>query len=135
MRYNLIITTFFLEIKKQLGMPIEYRPIYVLEVSSVGLGSKGHIFSSTLDPQFSFFRMAVSPETVNLLRLFASTTTFLYLLLPALSLVYLYYRISRRRTFELLSKIDGPSGLPLFGNALEFIGDPHSKYEKITHVK
>jgi len=30
--------------------------------------------------------------------------------------------------YELISKIDGPSGLPFFGNALEFIGDPHSKF-------
>lgn len=76
---------------------------------------------------FCFSRMVVSLETVNVLRMFSSTTTLLYLLVPAISLFYIYYRISKRRMYELLSKIDGPSGLPLVGNALEFVGDPHSK--------
>ncbi len=62
-----------------------------------------------------------------MIHMLSSTTTFLYLLLPAISLFYIYYRITRKRFNELLSKIDGPSGLPLVGNALEFLGDPHSK--------
>ncbi|KAK7601298.1 hypothetical protein V9T40_008739 [Parthenolecanium corni] len=73
--------------------------------------------------------MVVSVETVNVWRMFSSTTTLLYLLVPALSLFYIYYRISKRRMFELLSKIDGPSGLPLVGNALEFVGDPHTTFK------
>lgn len=73
--------------------------------------------------------MVVSLETVNVLRMFSSTTTLLYLLVPAISLFYIYYRISKRRMYELLSKIDGPSGLPLVGNALEFVGDPHTTFK------
>lgn len=73
--------------------------------------------------------MAVSLETINVLRLFSSTATFFYLIIPAITLWYIYFRISRRRLYELMSKIDGPSGLPLFGNALEFIGDPHTTFK------
>lgn len=71
--------------------------------------------------------MAVSLETINVLRLFSSSTAFLYLIVPAITLWYIYFRLSRKRLYDLISKIDGPRGLPLFGNALEFIGDPHSK--------
>uniref|UniRef100_A0AAT9UTD0 Cytochrome P450 4G219 n=2 Tax=Maconellicoccus hirsutus TaxID=177089 RepID=A0AAT9UTD0_MACHI len=73
--------------------------------------------------------MAVSIETVNVLRLFSSTSTFFYLLIPAITLWYIYFRISRKRLYELMSKIDGPPGLPLVGNALEFIGDPHTTFK------
>ena len=72
--------------------------------------------------------MAGPLETVNVLKMFSTTTMFLYLLVPALSLWYIFFRLSRKRMYDLIAKIDGPSGLPLVGNALEFIGDPHSKF-------
>lgn len=73
--------------------------------------------------------MAVSLETINVLRLFSSSTAFLYLIVPAITLWYIYFRLSRKRLYDLISKIDGPRGLPLFGNALEFIGDPHTTFK------
>lgn len=72
--------------------------------------------------------MAVSLETVNVLRMFSTTSMFLYLLVPAISLWYIFFRLSRKRMYDLISKIDGPPGLPLVGNALEFIGDPHTTF-------
>ena len=52
----------------------------------------------------------------------SATTVFLSLLVPALVLYYIYFRISRRHMIELAEKIPGPAGLPILGNALEFMG-------------
>lgn len=52
----------------------------------------------------------------------SATSVFLSLLIPALVLYYIYFRISRRHMIELAEKIPGPAGYPLVGNALELIG-------------
>lgn len=67
--------------------------------------------------------MAVSLETVNVLRLFSLSTAVFYLTVSAIILWYIYFQLSRKRMY----KIDGPNGLPLLGNSLDFITDPHSK--------
>lgn len=54
-------------------------------------------------------------------------TLFYALLLTALVLSYAYWKISRRHLYELLEQIPGPPGLPLFGNAFQFIGASHRK--------
>lgn len=64
-------------------------------------------------------------------------TVFLALLVPALVLWYVYFRISQRHMIELAEKIPGPNGYPLVGNALEFIGSSDSKseiFKKITFL-
>ncbi|KYQ46660.1 Cytochrome P450 4g15 [Trachymyrmex zeteki] len=53
----------------------------------------------------------------------SSSAIFLSLLIPALVLYYIYFRISRRHMIELAEKIPGPEGLPLFGNALLLLGN------------
>ncbi|KAL1450855.1 hypothetical protein WDU94_003170 [Cyamophila willieti] len=64
-----------------------------------------------------------------------STTLFGYLIVPALLLWVVYYRMSRRRLYELAVKIPGPEGLPLFGKGLEFIGGtPHAVFEKVLFL-
>lgn len=57
---------------------------------------------------------------------FSATTVFFTLLVPAIVLYYIYFRISRRHMIELAEKIPGPTGLPLLGNALELIGSSDS---------
>ncbi|KAL6255811.1 hypothetical protein P5V15_013054 [Pogonomyrmex californicus] len=52
----------------------------------------------------------------------SASTVFLTLLVPALVLYYIYFRISRRHMIELAEQIPGPDGLPLIGNALMLLG-------------
>lgn len=68
-----------------------------------------------------------SPDIATPTSFITATTIFYGLLIPAVVLWYAYWRISRRHMFELLEKIPGPAGLPLIGNALEFVGNSHSK--------
>lgn len=53
---------------------------------------------------------------------------FLSLLLPAVLLYYVYWRLSRRSMLKLAEKIPGPPGLPIIGNALDFLGSSHSEF-------
>lgn len=50
---------------------------------------------------------------------------FLYFVV-VLGVVYLYinYKIKRRRLEKIISQYGGPRGLPLIGNAREFLGAP-----------
>lgn len=57
----------------------------------------------------------------------SATTVFFSLLIPALVLYYIYFRISRRHMIELADKLPGPDGLPLIGNALMLLGSSDSK--------
>lgn len=61
---------------------------------------------------------------------FSATTVFLSLLIPAVVLYYIYFRISRRHMIELAEKLPGPPALPIIGNALELLGSSDSKYKK-----
>ncbi|XP_076238266.1 cytochrome P450 4g15 [Calliopsis andreniformis] len=62
---------------------------------------------------------------------FSATTVFLSLLIPALVLYYIYFRISRRHMIELAEKIPGPAGLPLIGNAAELIGSSDTIFQTV----
>lgn len=76
----------------------------------------------------------MSVATENLVRNaggFSPLNTFSVLLVTALSLYYLYWRVSRRRMLELAEKIPGPKGWPILGNALEFIGSPHEIFMRV----
>nr|AGQ03780.1 cytochrome P450 4G11 [Apis cerana cerana] len=53
---------------------------------------------------------------------FSASSVFLSLLIPALVLYFIYFRISRRHLLELADKIPGPPALPLIGNALDLFG-------------
>lgn len=59
--------------------------------------------------------------------LLTSTNLFLFLLAPALALFYVYWKVSRKHMVELAERIPGPTGYPILGNALEFIGSPNRK--------
>jgi cytochrome P450 family 4 len=59
-----------------------------------------------------------------------SSAIFFSLLVPALILWYIYWRLSRRRLYALAEKLPGPEGLPLIGNALDLTGTSHSELIK-----
>ncbi|XP_047023112.1 cytochrome P450 4g15 [Helicoverpa zea] len=61
----------------------------------------------------------------------AATSLFYVLLVPALILWYAYWRMSRRHMYELAEKLQGPPGLPLLGNALEFTGGSHDIFKNV----
>uniref|UniRef100_A0A336MZ37 CSON003376 protein n=1 Tax=Culicoides sonorensis TaxID=179676 RepID=A0A336MZ37_CULSO len=56
---------------------------------------------------------------------------FLSLLLPAVLLYYVYWRLSRRNMLKLAEKIPGPPGLPIIGNALDFLGSSHVIFRNV----
>lgn len=58
----------------------------------------------------------------------SATTVFFSLLLPALLLYYIYFKISHRHLFELGEKLPGPNGLPLIGNALMLRGSADGEF-------
>ncbi|XP_020278616.1 cytochrome P450 4g15 [Pseudomyrmex gracilis] len=59
------------------------------------------------------------------------TTAFLSLLLPALILYYIYFRISRWHMIELAEKLPGPEGWPLIGNAFLFRGNSDTIFRTV----
>ncbi|KAK4886656.1 hypothetical protein RN001_002927 [Aquatica leii] len=52
----------------------------------------------------------------------SASNIFYVLLIPAVLLWYMYWRLSRRHMIELAERLPGPKGWPLIGNALEFVG-------------
>lgn len=57
----------------------------------------------------------------------SASAVFLSLLIPALVLYYIYFKMSRRHMIELAEKIPGPEGLPVIGNMLLLLGSSDSK--------
>lgn len=57
----------------------------------------------------------------------SSSTVFLSLLMPALILYYIYFKVSRRHMLKLAEQLPGPAGLPLIGNMMMFLGSSDSK--------
>lgn len=60
-------------------------------------------------------------EIISLTEILATT------LITTLIFKYLLYRWQNRRLFDIASKIDGPTPLPILGNALMFLGSPEGK--------
>lgn len=56
-----------------------------------------------------------------------TTNVFYFLLVPAVLIWYIYWKVSRKHLVELAEKIPGPNGLPILGNALEFLGSSPGK--------
>lgn len=58
----------------------------------------------------------------------SATSLFYYLLVPAVVLWYVYWRVSRKHLIELAEKLPGPKGYPIIGNALELLGKSPGTY-------
>jgi hypothetical protein len=58
----------------------------------------------------------------------SASNTFYYLLIPALALALVYWKLQRRRFVELAEKLPGPNGFPVIGNALDFLGNSLRKF-------
>ncbi|KAF2894180.1 hypothetical protein ILUMI_11993, partial [Ignelater luminosus] len=63
--------------------------------------------------------------------LISVTRVFYYLLIPALVLWYIYWRISRRHMIKPAEKIPGPKGWPLIGNVLELVGSSSDIFKNV----
>ncbi|CAG9801779.1 unnamed protein product [Chironomus riparius] len=59
-------------------------------------------------------------------------TVFFSLLLPAIVLWYIYWKLSRRHMYNLADKLPGPNGLPFIGNALDLTGTSHTVFKTIV---
>ncbi|XP_003705403.1 cytochrome P450 4g15 [Megachile rotundata] len=62
---------------------------------------------------------------------FSATTVFLSLLIPAVVLYLIYFRISRRHLIELGEKLPGPPALPVIGNALDLLGSSDTIFQNV----
>lgn len=60
----------------------------------------------------------------------ASSAIFYSLLIPAMILWFVYWKLSRRRLYKLAAQLPGPEGYPIIGNALELVGTPHCKFQE-----
>jgi cytochrome P450 family 4 len=58
----------------------------------------------------------------------SATITLFYLLIPALILYYVYWKLQRRRLVELAEKIPGPKGYPIVGHGFFFMGSTLRKF-------
>ncbi|XP_016772392.1 cytochrome P450 4G11 isoform X1 [Apis mellifera] len=81
---------------------------------------------STAGPEIVAGSMAAASATG-----FSASSVFLSLLIPALILYFIYFRISRRHLLELAEKIPGPPALPLIGNALDLFGSPDAMFSQV----
>ncbi|CRK90412.1 CLUMA_CG004149, isoform A [Clunio marinus] len=62
-----------------------------------------------------------------------STAIFFSLLFPAIALWFVYWRLSRKRMYELADKLPGPNGLPIIGNALDLMGTSHILFKTFVN--
>ncbi len=59
----------------------------------------------------------------------AASSLFYFLLIPALTLWFVYWKLSRRHMLELAKTLPGPEGLPIIGNLLDLVGTSHCKFD------
>ncbi|CAH0759292.1 unnamed protein product [Diatraea saccharalis] len=76
--------------------------------------------------------MSYTAENVVQSSTWTATNMFYMLLVPAVVLWYAYWKISRRHMYELAAKLNGPPGLPLIGNALDFTGGSADIFRNIV---
>lgn len=70
----------------------------------------------------------VAAEVTSASGVIAASSLFYFLLVPALTLWFVYWKLSRRHMLELAETLPGPDGLPIIGNLLDLVGSSHCKF-------
>lgn len=85
---------------------------------------------STAEAKLVTGTIAASTATTGV----SATFVFLSLLLPAMVLYYIYFWMSRRHMVELAEKLPGPTGYPIIGNALQFLGSSDTIFRNVYQL-
>lgn len=73
----------------------------------------------------------VAAEVTSASGVIAASSLFYFLLVPALTLWFVYWKLSRRHMLELAETLPGPDGLPIIGNLMDLVGSSHCKFSYI----
>lgn len=57
----------------------------------------------------------------------SASSIFYFLLVPAVALWLVYWKLSRQHMNKLAENIPGPEGYPVIGNLLDLLGTSHRK--------
>ncbi|GAB0093382.1 Cytochrome P450 4g15 [Sergentomyia squamirostris] len=79
--------------------------------------------SNTVAPDIS-----LGPNT------WTASSVFYFLLVPAILLWIIYWKLSRRHLVELGEQLPGPPTLPIIGNLMSVLGSPHKTFENVMHM-
>ncbi|KAK5643681.1 hypothetical protein RI129_007526 [Pyrocoelia pectoralis] len=74
---------------------------------------------------------AIPPDVISKPTFSSAGNVFYGLLVPAVILWYIYWKLSRRHMIKLADKLPGPKGWPIIGNALEFRGSAHEMFSRL----
>lgn len=62
----------------------------------------------------------------------AASSLFYFLLIPALLLWFVYWKLSRRHMLELAKTLPGPEGYPIIGNLMDLVGTSHTVFQTVV---
>lgn len=75
----------------------------------------------------------VAAEVTSASGVMAASSLFYFLLIPAITLWFVYWKLSRRHMLQLAETLPGPDGLPIIGNLMDLVGSSHCKWFYFNH--